>query len=311
MNFKDSMPSANMASSGHRLGQIIGDWYEEYFALPLLTKIANGLNLFVDSRFKKRSCRGDKILWADIDGNTVDYDFVMELAGTDSEFGTPVAFFETFWRRGARHSKDKARDDSGKLLPMKDTYPTARVLGIVSAGNFTTPARELVRSRGVELFYVPKEHIVKSWKKHGIEIDYPDKAHELIKQKLVEQAEQKIKDYPSVFSEVALTLCEFIGKSQLFAFEKLVASKLGATPQEYKITAHHSSNPFSFTTHQAVDDFLCKDIVCSKFSNIRYSYEVVFGDGDTYLGQSFTIEELKQRHLELKRLIMHMEELIK
>lgn len=43
---------------------------------------------------------------------------------------------------------------------MKDTYPTARVLGIVSAGNFTTPARELVRSRGVELFYVPKEHII-------------------------------------------------------------------------------------------------------------------------------------------------------
>lgn len=54
------MPSNNMASSGHRLGQVIGDWYEEYFALPLLTKIAKGLELFVDSRFKKRSCRRDK-----------------------------------------------------------------------------------------------------------------------------------------------------------------------------------------------------------------------------------------------------------
>ena len=24
------------ASSGHKLGQLIGDWYEEYFVLPLL-----------------------------------------------------------------------------------------------------------------------------------------------------------------------------------------------------------------------------------------------------------------------------------
>jgi hypothetical protein len=117
-----------MVSAGHKLGQIIGDWYEEYFALPLLTNIANRLNLFVDSRFVTRSCRGEKILWEDDDGNAVDYDFVMELDGTATSLGTPVAFFETFWRRGSRHSKDKARDDSGKLLPMKSTYPTASIM---------------------------------------------------------------------------------------------------------------------------------------------------------------------------------------
>jgi hypothetical protein len=52
--------------------------------------------------------RGDKFLWADEDENAVDYDFVMELKGSAERLGIPVAFFECFWRRGSRHSKDKA-----------------------------------------------------------------------------------------------------------------------------------------------------------------------------------------------------------
>ena len=56
-----------------------------------------------------------KIQWKDEDGNTVDFDFVLELDGTPDSVGVPVAFVECFWRRGSRHSKDKARDDSGKL----------------------------------------------------------------------------------------------------------------------------------------------------------------------------------------------------
>jgi hypothetical protein len=29
----------NNASSGHKLGQLIGDWYEEYFVFPLLQEV--------------------------------------------------------------------------------------------------------------------------------------------------------------------------------------------------------------------------------------------------------------------------------
>ena len=142
------------ASSGHKLGQLIGDWYEEYFVLPLLQRVGRSLDLFVDSRFVNRKAREGQRIWEDSDGNSVDYDYVLELGGSDNKLGIPVAFVECFWRRGARHSKDKARDDSGKLMPMRETFPTARFLGIVSAGDFTKPARELVRSREIDLFYV-------------------------------------------------------------------------------------------------------------------------------------------------------------
>lgn len=85
------------ASSGHKLGQIIGDWYEEYVAWPILNTVAQRLKLYPASRFTKDQRGGTKVIWCDIDGNAVDYDFVMELGGTESHPGIPVAFFETFW----------------------------------------------------------------------------------------------------------------------------------------------------------------------------------------------------------------------
>src|SRR5690349_3555665 len=119
--------TAGGASSGHRLGQIVGNWYEQHVARPVLQDVASRLALHCESRWTA----GESVAWEDADGNSVDYDFVFELRRDPTERGIPVAFFETFWRRGARHSKDKARDDSGKLVYMRDTYPTARALAIV------------------------------------------------------------------------------------------------------------------------------------------------------------------------------------
>jgi hypothetical protein len=121
----------SQASAGHKLGQSVGDWFEQFFVLPLLQDVAARVNLFLDTRFSARPARGPKLSWPDEHGNEVDYDFVLEVDGSAEQRGVPVGFVECFWRRGARHSKDKARDDTGKLRPMRDTYPTARFLGIV------------------------------------------------------------------------------------------------------------------------------------------------------------------------------------
>ena len=171
------------SSAGHKLGQLVGDWFQDFFVMPLLQEVTAKLDLFLDHRtcMRARCVRGDKILWADEDKNAVDFDFVMELGGAADKLGIPVAFLECFWRRGARHSKDKARDDSGKLMPMRVSYPTARFLGIVASGEFTRPARELIESRKINLFYVPKAKIVETFQILGLEIDYDDKAKEEVK----------------------------------------------------------------------------------------------------------------------------------
>jgi hypothetical protein len=169
------------ASSGHKLGQLVGDWFQDDFVLPILCEVADKLGLYLDHRMRKRTARGDKIIWVDEYQNGVDYDFVLELGGTDSILGIPVAFLECFWRRGSRHSKDKARDDSGKLMPMRHSYPTARFLGIVASGDFTKPARELIRSREIDLFYVPKSKVIESFSAIDMQMDYADKAQESTK----------------------------------------------------------------------------------------------------------------------------------
>jgi hypothetical protein len=298
-----------LASAGHKFGQIIGDWFEEYFAVPLLSDIADALSLYLDDRFKNRSCRGDKILWEDSEKNSVDYDFVLELDGSDTNLGIPVAFIESFWRRGARHSKDKSRDDSGKLLPMRSTYPTARVLGIIGAGEFTEPSREYVASRKVDLLYVPKDKIIAAWRGEGVEVDYPDRTSEAEKNRLVAIASQAIENDPLLKERVAARLMNLLGQQELRAYRARLAGKLGATPQQYKITMQLRSEAILFPSYQMVDDFLSKpepnfDGIGGKRS---YCLEVVFGDGDSFLGDSLSWDELKQRHNELKRLVQHME----
>jgi hypothetical protein len=303
------MAKKKTSSSGHKLGQIIGDWYEEYFAYPVLQKVADELGLYIDSRFKQRECRGEKIIWEDIDGNAVDYDFVLELGGTDKEKGIPVAFFETFWRRGSRHSKDKARDDSGKLLPLKDTFPTARVLGIISAGNFTKPAKELVISRGIDLFYIEKENIINSWKTHNITVDYPDNSTEAQKSKLAKTVIAELKKDKSLYENVAKSLIEIINSKTISSYILNLKSKIGAVPQKYSIEIQSKSVPIIFSNYKDVDDFLTgKEPDISELeTNQYYSYRVDFFDGTDFYRDNLSWDEILDLHNDIKRLTTAME----
>jgi len=297
------------SSAGHKLGQIIGDWWEEYFAVPIVSEMARRLKLYADHRFKKRTCRGERLIWKDSDDNEVDYDFVLELGGKGNSLGTPVAFFETFWRRGSRHSKDKARDDSGKLLPMKTTYPTARVLGIIAAGDFTTPARELLRSRAIDLFYVAKSKIVEAWLRNNLTIDYGDKSPEAEKAELTQRVVRELEADPELYRRTADTLRDIVGNAEIDAYMHRVIGRLGATPQSYQIIVQSEADPYSFSNYQDVDGFLRQsepDITVLATSQY-YSYEVGFADGDTFFRDHLTWKELRSHHKELKRLILHME----
>jgi hypothetical protein len=295
----------NQSSSGHKLGQIIGDWYEEFFALPILEKASEQLGLFLDCRFKKRACRSGKIIWQDLDGNKVDYDFVMELGGSDSKKGVPVAFFETFWRRGARHSKDKARDDSGKLLPMKATYPTARVLGVISAGDFTSPARELVISRGIDLFYVEKQKIVDAWAKCDLDIDYPDDSSESIKANVSMKIINELKKNPLLYQTIAAELLELCNQKAIDSYIHRLVGKIGAIPQKYSIQIQSKTKPIEFESHIEVDSFLQnKEPTISNYEKKQYyGYTVDFSDGDEFVRDGLSWQELIQLHNNLKQLV--------
>lgn len=300
---------SNQASAGHKLGQLIGDWHEEYFVLPLLYKVAKSLDLFVDSRFITRAIRQGKIIWKDNDGNDVDYDFVLELGGTEEKLGIPVAFIECFWRRGARHSKDKARDDSGKLVPMRETYPSARFLGIVAAGDFTKPARELVRSREIDLFYAPKSKIVEAFASCDLIMDYPDKSPEEIKAEIVKKFENAFSNDKK--KEVQKAIVDLLGTATINSYVDRIHAVLSALPQEIRFVLRNDSKPVIFKNVVEASDFLESPEFNMDYPTESYVYEITYSDGTEFERAVDSIEELKKLHEQIVILTDHMNALSK
>ena len=298
-----------VVSAGHKLGQIVGDWWEQHVVLPLLQDVAAKLGLFLDNRFIERTCRKGKILWPDADRNNVDYDFVLELGGTTAKKGVPVAFLESFWRGGARHSKDKARDDTNKLLPMRSTYPTARFLAIAACGEFTEPAREYVRTREVELFYISKANIVRTFEECGLKIDYPDNMAEKDKLGLVNRLEESltVDTKQAAFEE----LQQIVGNGSFRAFQDKISSSLSAMPQEIRLFVLTKTGPKVFDSTEKVRNFLSSDIDWSALGDAKreYVYDVIYTDGSEFTLTASDIVELRTLHEQVETLQRHMSKL--
>jgi hypothetical protein len=100
---------------------------------------------------------------------------------------------------------------------MRNTYPTARFLGILALGDFTAPAKQYVSGRDIKLFYVPKEKAVSAFKSNKFTIDYPDKLTEPDKLKLVEAFEKGFTEEAK--TAVAQTLREGVGLASFIAYQ--------------------------------------------------------------------------------------------
>lgn len=302
--------SESLSSAGHRLGQIIGDWWETKVIYPLLEEVAQSLELYLDNRIVSRTCRADKVQWADLEGNFVDYDYVLELGGNSNTKGIPVAFLESFWRRGARHSKDKARDDTNKLLPMRETYSTARFLAIAACGEFTEPAREYVRSRNVELFFIGKEKIVEAFQTIGATIDYPDALPEEKKMELVRNLERKFSNPNQV--KVAANLRDLAGQGAFTSFKQRIFGSLTATPQEIRIYSLARFGPVVFDSIEKAVDYLSgsNPQFPSNSEVTQYEYEVTFSDGSEFIRALSSLDEVKQVNLQLHDLMQHFNQIL-
>jgi hypothetical protein len=298
---------AQRASAGHKIGQLIGDWFEEFFVLPLLAKVSEELDLYLDNRFIDRPARGEKIIWQDVDGNKVDYDFVLELNGSQMQIGIPVAFIESCWRRGSRHSKDKARDDSGKLRPMRATYPSARFLGMVVSGDFTGPARELVRNRDIDLFYISKETVVRAFSENGFVMDYPDKSTEEEKQRIAAQFEADFTTEKRL--AVANSLIQLMGKAVVDSYVDRVKSKLSALPQEIRFILQHNFPPIVFESIDEATKFLQNPAFQMDNPTESYVYQVIYSDGSEFEQSVASLERLRELHRQITTLADHMNKL--
>jgi len=167
-------------SPSHKFGQLIGNLLEELIE-PFLKDFARRSGLFLDYQKNSRPARkGKKVTWQDPYGNLHDLDYVLERNGTAYTLGTPLAFIEVAWRRYTKHSRNKAQEIQGAILPLAEKYQWSNpFLGAVLAGVFTEASLEQLRSLGFHVLYFPYDTIVAAFASSNIDVAFdentPDK----------------------------------------------------------------------------------------------------------------------------------------
>jgi len=186
-------------SPSHKFGQLIGHYMETLVAVPL-EEFVRKFGLYLDSKNKVRAARGKKITWVDDKGNSHDLDFVIEKGGTDETLGKPVAFIECAWRRYTKHSKNKAQEIQGALLPLVETYQHhSPFLGAILAGEFTEKSLTQLASHGFSILYFPYDRLVEAFRQLKVNIAFEEeesdaellKRHPALEKKLAQLHKNK------------------------------------------------------------------------------------------------------------------------
>lgn len=166
-------------SPTHKFGQIIGFVLEQAVE-PHLRAFADRHGLYLDTK-GPRKARGKrkKISWVDQYENAHDLDYVLERGGTDERSGEPIAFIETAWRRYTKHSRNKAQEIQGAILPLRETHSrSAPFIGAILAGVFTSGALNQLRRHRFTTLFFSAEEIAKAFRRVGIDAqvmeDTPD-----------------------------------------------------------------------------------------------------------------------------------------
>ncbi len=169
-------------AAGHKWGQFIGEYCESAIE-PLLRAFADKHGLFLDIKGPRPARSGKKLSWTDSFGNGHDLDYVLERGGTPQKIGTPVAFIESAWRRYTKHSRNKAQEIQGAILPIADKHRfCAPMLGCILAGDYTLGALNQLRSIGFKVLHLTYDSVIEAFASVGIDASYdestPDSDHE-------------------------------------------------------------------------------------------------------------------------------------
>lgn len=267
------------ASPSHKLGQLIGNILESLF-VPLLQDVANKSGLYLDVVGQPRKARkGKKITWEDAYGSTHDLDFVFEYSGSDTTLGRPVAFIESAWRRYTKHSKNKAQEIQGAVLPIVNKYQIeCPFKGAILAGEFTEPSLKQLQSSGFQVMYIPYKDFVAAFSRAGIDMSFDESTTEKTlseKVKLIERLEQSqlnlVQD--SIFQSNQKGINEFI-----LALELKVQKIL-----RYIIISPLYGHDFKFETLDEAKEFIANYNGDTVPENLRFNTFIIhvkYANGD-------------------------------
>jgi hypothetical protein len=268
-------------SPSHKFGQIIGNLIEAVIE-PFLMKVAKEKHLYLDHQKNPRKARkGKKVAWEDTFGNVHDLDYVLEMGGTDTIMGTPIAFIEVAWRRYTKHSRNKAQEIQGAILPLAEKFQWSNpFLGVVLSGVFTEGSLEQLRSLGFHVLYFPYETIVAAFDKEAIDIAFdettPDSAFRRCVKKIESASRRRMERIKNHLVAA--------NKGKLDDFMTLLSQRLERMVERVIIiTLYGRSN--EFTTIDDAIKFLDQHRIYEGCGDFRkYEVLITFSNGDRIEG---------------------------
>jgi hypothetical protein len=207
-------------SYAHRLGQIIGESLENALE-PFLREFAEKHSLYFDKKEFRSARSGTKLTWTDINNNKHDLDFVFEKEGTPEHTGKPIAFIECAWRRYTKHSRNKAQEIQGAIMPLFEKYKKDNpFIGVILAGVFTDNSLKQLQSLGFTILYFPYKMIVDAFRIVGIDVYFEEKtteeyfAKQIVLWEKLNKA-QKDKIYRKIMDQNLFAINQFMSSLQL------------------------------------------------------------------------------------------------
>ena len=281
-------------SPAHKFGQIIGNLLESVVK-PFLREFCDARGLYLDYQDNKRKARkGRKVTWSDRYGNIHDLDFVIEKDGTDLKLGRPVAFIECAWRRYTKHSRNKAQEIQGAILPLAETHKWMNpFLGVILAGDFTEGSISQLKSLGFTVLYFPYETIVEAFSNEGINIRFnestPDEEFEKCV-KIIEDASD------GIIERVKHRLIDQ-NRNKLERFLKELADRFDRSLDRIVIIALYGRASEFFTINDALHYIEGHRIFDVDGEFKKYEIIVTFSNGDKlegmFKGKKQAVEFLK------------------
>ncbi|HUE16879.1 MAG TPA: hypothetical protein VMR25_22070 [Planctomycetaceae bacterium] len=202
---------------------------------------------------------------------------MLERGGSPEKIGTPVAFIESAWRRYTKHSRNKAQEMQGAVLPIAEKHHySAPLLGCVLVGVYTSASMDQLRSVGFKVLHLHYPTVVQAFSEVGVDASFaestPDAAFaKKMKQWRAVSEDRKEKVWARILELNKAGVDDFIN-----ALERAVNRRISAV----RITPLHGTAIECGSVQDAIGVVEKYDESAQPGPLVKYEIQIRYSNGD-------------------------------
>jgi len=222
------------------------------------------------------------VAWVDARGNSHDLDYVLEQGGSETVSGQPKAFIEMAWRRYTKHSRNKAQEIQGAILPLAERYAGSRpFLGVVLAGVYTEASLQQLRSNGFQVLHIPYESVKTAFAKLGVDAQFDEHTPDT---QMARQVARYEKLNAAKKAEISAQLVA-LHLAEIAAFLQQLDTVLTRRVKSVRLLGLHGCAQTVPGVSDAIGWITAHPETESPHAFVRYEVLVEYGNGDEVRGQ--------------------------